>query len=159
MGYTHYFTFKAASRSQATAIENKYQRAIEDCQRVIKRYYAENGGLSGYSAHTKIGQYGGINVNGKGDDGHETFVLREHFNENLANEGFNFCKTAQKPYDLVVVACLAILKHRLGDCVRVSSDGSAKDWTDGVNYARKVTGLAVKNPIKYSDALGTYREG
>jgi hypothetical protein len=148
MGFTHYWTFKKAPRGQASQIEAAYQKAMQDCQRVIKRYYSEHGGLSGYSAHTTLGQYGGLNVNGKGDDGHETFAVREHFSQNLENDGgFNFCKTARKPYDLVVIACLTILKHRLGECIEVSSDGDAQDWQDGVAYARKIARLAVKNPI------------
>jgi len=147
MGYTHYWQFKAAPRGQANAIETEYQRAMQDCQRVIRQYYKENGGLSGYSAHTAIGAYGGLNVNGKGEEGHETFAMREHFSQNLEDSGFGFCKTARKPYDLVVTACLAILKHRLGACIEVSSDGDAQEWRDGVAYARKVARLAIQNPI------------
>jgi hypothetical protein len=156
MGYTHYFTFRKPAKGQAKTIEIAYQRAIADCQRVIKRYYADHGGLSGYSAHTAIGAYGGINVNGKGDDGHETFALREHFSQNLDSDAFNFCKTARKPYDLVVTACLAILKHRLGDCVTVSSDGRASDWAKGVAYARKFARLSIQNPI---DDMRTFQAG
>lgn len=144
MGYTHYFTCNPAPKGQAQAIEKKYQRAIKDCQSIVKAYYAEFGGLSGYTAHTTIGAYGGVMVNGKGDEGHEDFCLTEHYNQNESG----FCKTAQKPYDIVVVACLAVLKHRLGDCVSVSSDGDAKEWEDGIKLARKVTKLAIKNPIQ-----------
>ena len=149
MGYTHYWTVKKGkSIGKAETIEAKYQRAIADCQRIVKAWYRENGALSGYTAHAKLGKYGGIQVNGKGEDGHETFTLREHFNQNFENgEGFNFCKTARKPYDTVVTACLSVLKHRLGDAIDVSSDGDASDWIEGVEYARKVTRLKVKNPI------------
>lgn len=143
MGYTHYWRVKKI-KGMATVLEARYQKAILECQKVCSTYYKEFGGLSGYSAHTKPGAYGGLKVNGKGDDGHEDFVMREHFNE---NEDFEFCKTARKSYDLVVTACLAILKHRLGHAIEVSSDGDAADWTDGVNYAREVTGLKIKNPL------------
>lgn len=147
MGYTHYWSTKV-KRGNAAEIEAKYLKAVSECQKVVKAFYKEYGGLSGYSAHTKLGQYGGLMFNGKGDEGHEDFALREHFSQ---NEGFNFCKTAQKPYDLVVVACLAILKHRLGDSIEVSSDGDASDWLDGIEYARKVTKLKIKNPIADRD--------
>jgi hypothetical protein len=147
MGYTHYWNFKAAPRGKANEIETAYKRAMLDCQRIVKQFYAERGGLSGYSAHCKLGEYGGLNVNGKGEDGHETFTMREHFSQNLDDNGHGFCKTARKPYDLVVTACLAVLKHRLGDCIQVSSDGRPTDWARGVEYARKVARLAVKNPI------------
>jgi hypothetical protein len=143
MGYTHYWKINEV-RGNAVENETNYLKALKDCQRIVKAYYKDNGGLSGYSAHTKLGQYGGLNVNGKGEDAHEDFIMREHFNE---NDGFNFCKTARKPYDLVVVACLAVLKHRLKDSFKVSSDGDAKNWREGVEYARKITGLAIKNPL------------
>lgn len=143
MGYTHYFKTNRI-KGNAKQDELNYLKAIEDCQRIVRRYYADNGGLSGYTSHCPIGAYGGLNVNGKGEDGHETFILREHFNQ---NEAFSFCKTARKEYDLVVVACLAVLKHRMGDAIEVSSDGTASEWVDGVEYARKVTGLKIKNPM------------
>jgi hypothetical protein len=142
MGYTHYWDFKSV-RGTANQTEQAYQRAIKDCQRVIRRYYKENGGLSGYTAHCKIGAYSGISVNGAASEGCETFTLREHFNQNESD----FCKTARYPYDTVIVACLAILKHRLGDNMEVSSDGNSEEWKDGINLARKVTGLKIANPI------------
>lgn len=144
MGYTHYFGFNTV-RGEDKEIEEKYQRAVSDCQRIIRRYYAENGGLSGYTAHTTIGAYGGIQVNGAGDDGCEPLFLREHYNQ---NDESGFVKTAQRPYDTVVVACLAVLKHRLGDAFDVSSDGAAADWIEGIEYARRVTGLKISNPIQ-----------
>jgi hypothetical protein len=138
MGYTHYFTFKKAPKGKASQIETNYQKALIDCQRIILAYSNVNGGLSGFSAHTKLGQYGGLNVNGSKEDGHETFVLREHFSQ---NESFNFCKTARKPYDTVVTACLIVLSYRLGACIDVSSDGDATDWTEGLRLAQKVLKL------------------
>ena len=145
MGYTHYWTFKKPAKGKSEHAEKQYQKAIAECAKICRTYYKEYGGLSGYSAHTKPGQYGGLLVNGAGADGHEDFSLREHYSQ---NETFNFCKTAQKPYDLVVVACLAILKHRLGNLIEVSSDGESLDWKNGVFYAAIVTRLAIKNPIK-----------
>ena len=58
-----------------------------------------------------------------------------------------FCKTAYKPYDIVVTACLVILQYRLGDAIQVSSDGGAVDWVAGVNLARSVIRCKVPNPI------------
>lgn len=135
MGYTHYWRFQPPKKGTTQLVEAKYQLAILDCQKVILAYKKEFGCLSGYSAHTKLGQYGGINFNGRGRDGHETFVLREHYKQ---NEGFNFCKTAQKPYDEVVTACLIILGHYLVDNIVVSSDGYQEDWQDGLNLVKKV---------------------
>jgi len=147
MGYTHYFGFKTI-RGQAKLTEEKYQRAIEDCQRIVRRYSKENGGLSGYTAHCPIGAYGGIEVNGSENSGTgEMFSLREHFAQNTTPDFTPWVKTFRRPYDLVVTACLAVLKHRLGDAMELSSDGNTDDWDAGVEFARQVTGLKLANPI------------
>jgi len=113
----------------------------------VRRYYKENGGLSGYTAHCPIGAYGGIEVNGKKPENGETFALREHFTQNLEADFNTWCKTFQRPYDLVIQACLTVLKHRLGEAIEVKSDGTCDDWDAGVEYARQVTGLKLSNPI------------
>lgn len=154
MGYTHYFSFnKNDKKIKAVELEKKYQTAIKDCHRVIRAYYKENKGteasLSGYSAHTNLSQYGGLEVNGKGDNMHEDFYIREHYNQNKGG----FCKTRQKPYDIVVVACLSILKFHLGDNFQVDSDGDFHDWIDGVNLANKVLKRSknkILNPIPFN---------
>jgi hypothetical protein len=138
MGYTHYWTCKA-TRGQARKIEAAYQRAIKECNTVIRFAKKHECNLSGYNAHMKANEYGGIKLNGVGDDAHEDFTMREHFNQNISPFFlYQFCKTARKPYDIVVVACLCILKDRLGDAIEVSSDGDASDWIDGAALARLV---------------------
>lgn len=141
MGYTHYWTFQQPKRGDAAKVEALYQKAVKDCAKIIRTYYEAFGGLSGYTAHTPIGTYGGILVNGKGDDAHEDFSLREHFKQNLEPDNWNFCKTARKPYDVVVTACLIVLKHRLGDRIDVSSDGFQHDWEAGLDLAKRVLKL------------------
>ena len=151
MGYTHYWEFKPPKKGQADKTEALYQSALKDCARIVKAYYAVNGGLSGFTAHTPIGKYGGLKVNGKGDEAHEDFSLREHFKQNLEEDAWNFCKTARKPYDVVVVACLIVLKYRLGDRFEVSSDGYSDDWQDGLRLAKnilKLKGLNIPKTIK-----------
>lgn len=155
MGYTHYYTFKVPKGIKAATLESAYQTALQECARVAHAYNAEcddNGltdaRLSGYTAHTKVGQYGGLQLNGKGELGHESFELREHFKQNIESDnGFGFVKTARKPYDSVIVACLAILKYRLGNAIDVSSDGTAGDWVNGVLLARRVIKRKVPNPL------------
>jgi hypothetical protein len=149
MGYTHYWSFKAPKRGEAAKVEKNYQRAIKQCNKIIKAYSAEYGGLSGYSAHAK--GYGGLHVNGSRENACEDFILREHFSQNLEigfRPGCDFCKTAQNPYDVVVVACLIVLKHYLPDNIQVNSDGNKSDWIDGLNLATKVLKLkSLKIPV------------
>jgi hypothetical protein len=136
MGYTHYWSFEAPKRGTAQVVEKNYQRAIKQCNKIIKHYAAQHGGLSGYSAHAK--GYGGLHVNGSRENAHEDFIVREHFSQNDTGD---FCKTAQKPYDVVVVACLIVLKHYLPDNIQVDSDGEKSDWINGLELARKVLKL------------------
>jgi hypothetical protein len=158
MGYTHYWTFKKPSlvKGNVDRVEATYKTAIAECAKIARVYNAEcktkgldGERLSGFTAHTRANKYGGLEINGKADNAHEPFTMREHYRQNFWGlwHGFEFCKTAQKPYDVVVTACLAVLKHRLGDLIDVSSDGRATDWIDGVKLARRITGLKIKNPI------------
>ena len=144
MGYTSYYRFEKTSE-KASDVEKKYQKAIKEIAETV--IYAKHNvvNLAGVTSHTKVGQYGGISFNGVKEEGHDDFELREHFKQ---NEPFNFCKTAQKEYDIVVVAALIILKHRLGANVDVSSDGEWADWVEGLELAKKVTGLkSLKIPL------------
>jgi len=56
-----------------------------------------------------------IHINGIGDNSHETFVINR-----LGNK--DFCKTAKKPYDIVVSFLLAIFSMKIKHFA-VSSDG------------------------------------
>lgn len=138
MGYTHYWSFTAPKRGETAKIEKAYQKAIKECAKIARTYYLANGGLSGFSAHTEPGQYGGLKINGKGDEMHEDFTMREYFKQNLEPDNWHFCKTARKPYDIVVVACLIVLEHRLPNNFRVDSDGYTQEWQDGLELAQRI---------------------
>lgn len=69
------------------------------------------------------------------DLGHETFVLqrkqwRDKYGENTGNTLFSFCKTARKPYDLMVTACLILYKYYFKQDVEIGSDGDEEDWRE-----------------------------
>ena len=152
MGYTHYWTFSASPRTQRAAVlETQYQKAILECQKVVRKLAEWNRNthgsslMSGFTAHCKPGEYGGLNVGATKDEGGENFIMREHFSE---NDTQNFCKTNRYSYDVAVVACLAILKYRLGDNIQVGSDGSNTEWDEGVQLARQVLKRKVPNPIQ-----------
>ena len=87
----------------------------------------------------------GIYTNGIGDDGHETLFIPSV----LTLGDFEFCKTARKPYDLIVTAVYATLAHIGGvDCVEVSSDGCSEDWVEGCDLASEILGQTIPNPIE-----------
>jgi hypothetical protein len=79
-----------------------------------------------------------------GDCSHETFRIAAHHEPETWEEGqeefFSCCKTAYKPYDLLVTACLISLKHYFATQVRVSSDGRSHDWDDARRLCQHVKG-------------------
>ncbi|MEM7625887.1 MAG: hypothetical protein AAF333_09675 [Planctomycetota bacterium] len=74
---------------------------------------------------------------------HETFYVPRrlkpmpHHTADDCGRYFEFCKTARKPYDLLVTAALIALKHHFPD-VNVVSDGDASDWQEGLELSRHV---------------------
>lgn len=150
MGYTHYWTFKKIPRGKTKEIEYKYQQAIKDIRKIAKKYNnqfekGDDRRLSGYTAHSLV--YGGVKINGCGENAHEDFILREHYKQNLDENYSGFCKTSRKSYDLVVVAALAILKYRLGDLVEISSDGDYYELCEGTLFAINILNRKIKCPI------------
>jgi hypothetical protein len=79
--------------------------------------------------------------NGVGDLAHETFVIEKKGSD-------DFCKTARKPYDLLVVACLIaawqILNYRFGSD-GFDPDGSCNDLQPAIDYYNEV--MQPKNKI------------
>jgi len=147
MGYTHYWTFKPVKRGQTKQVNAAYKAAITDCNKVISFWQSmanDEDRLSGYSAHEAPGTYLGVNFNGKQELAHEDFVLRDFYKNN--GQG-GFCKTAQKPYDTVVTACLAILKHHLRDQIVVDSDGRPKDFNKGLGLVIAALNYRPANPL------------
>ena len=88
-----------------------------------------------------------IRFNGKHggrDLGHETFYLERKPKLEDYQKGdpecFAFCKTARKPYDLVVCGVLLVVAKRASEYVRISSDGEKADWLPAVEWVRSVLG-------------------
>jgi|TARA_R100001244_G_scaffold99386_1_gene74270 hypothetical protein len=67
-----------------------------------------------------------IVFNGKGDLSHETFVLTKNPRTKEQYKGedlsFNFCKTAEKPYDLAVWHLLFFAKNKTKALSEISRD-------------------------------------
>jgi len=82
-----------------------------------------------------------IALNGCADKNqdHESFVIPRP-----PAEGWDFCKTAYKPYDVVVTAILALGEHL--KLLTATSDGGADDWQDGIKLASEALGETVSLP-------------
>ena len=140
MGYTHYW------KKEGRVKQKDYEKALEDCRTIVKVISSGNckllndrilagGDGSGSPEYKKD-----ICFNGVADLAHETFALPARAND---LEEFDFCKTNRKPYDKVVVACLAILSSVSG--IVVSSDGNKEDWLEGLELATDILGLNIQD--------------
>jgi hypothetical protein len=80
-----------------------------------------------------------------GDCSHETFCIEREYipydwqKPDKTDLWFCFCKTAYKPYDLIVQCALIIMKHYLKNDVVIHSDGDNDLWND----ARGLTTIAL----------------
>lgn len=143
MGYTHYWT-----PTNKTEFTPKVEEVIKS---ITNSAYADN----------LIQQESDINLppivdnnsvffNGVGEAGHETF----HF---VCGSEWNFCKTAEKPYDIIVVAVLTVL--RLTGFAKVTSDGREKDWQKGKELAVHHLMKCGFLPVDYIQILPNEYEG
>ena len=132
MGYTHYWHIAKISQHST-----RFTQAVGDMAKVIRNSPVPLAGPLGTGKPKLAKTY--VSFNGVPPNDHETFLFPEQ-------DGF--CKTAQKPYDIVVVACLAIAKDVFGAEIRVSSDGKGEDWDAGVRLASEVLGREIENPIE-----------
>lgn len=98
-------------------------------------------------------------VTGKLDDG-QTDRISKAFDGNVTLQGadagqlFDFpggltnsCDTADKAYDLLVLACLAVAKANLRDDITITSDASRGRWNQAVALASQALGAEVPNPL------------
>jgi len=140
MGYTHYYTTKNRELNEDkfilfTAQVRKIANVATHQGIFMQRDYDDDRGMI-------IGSHK-VWFNGRGDEGHETFVLTTHCNE--------FCKTARKPYDTMVTATLIAFKLMFGDRVAVRSDGDNSDWKAGKELFEKAIGTEPKVKILRQD--------
>lgn len=134
MGFTHYFGGHAKSHPQ-----KKWDAFIKDCRKLYKNMPEHSLSAGGHYSNEPLLLCGvsdsdapefskdRILFNGCGDLGHETFHLSRK-----ASEG-DFCKTARKPYDLMVTACLVLYKAYFPK-VGIGSDGDIADWQEAFKF-------------------------
>ena len=134
MGYTRYWK----------TTENKYDAdAINTIKNIIKIAKEDYGiiirGPDGFGEPIINDDYIALNGDGENNLEHETFLI-----ENGKPDEFNFCKTARKPYDLVVNA-IATFMFDEGFIDSYSSDGPNDE-----NTAKVILKKAMKQKSKFT---------
>lgn len=138
MGYTHYWT---QLRNFTT---DEWAEVVTDITEILT--YTEN--LAGIPLANGMGDAGTrptfgedkLQFNGVGDDSHETFGIGRKRVKTWegAQLGADFCKTAEKPYDVAVTACLCYLSSCFDPpAFSVTSDGKGRDFSAGLDLARQ----------------------
>lgn len=160
MGYTHYWTLDSNHQLEwAEALANVVRPIIDASPVKLEVEFADDGiYLNGRQcARSKRFNKAYCSCPTCERNQHETFVLptiianlpRPAYHDHIGpHERWAFCKTARKPYDVVVVAILSALEHEAPEAIRVRSDGSLysgkEGWNDhiedGVELARRALG-------------------
>lgn len=136
-GYTHYFTWQAAPQ------EEPLKACIADIQKIISARREVLAGVDGEGQLVVTADQ--VEFNGIAADAHEPFAFP-------GTPGFSFCKTNQKPYDEVVVACLyAARDHFSPHTLLIRSDGDTEDLAEGRQLYATVLGRQPKRLLDNDD--------
>jgi hypothetical protein len=145
LGYTHYY-YRPLNLDR-----NTFQQFANDVKQIVK--LAREHGIKIVDWHGTPGTRPTINrnqisLNGLGVNAHESFVInRKHQPESWDKPKanglyFDFCKTARKPYDIVVAASLVAFLYHFRDQVEVHSDGGFDEdiWQAAFRHYEHATG-------------------
>lgn len=151
MGFTHYFKQnKPVSTEQWQAFKKDAQVVINHAQNDLEIVLMSNDS-NGVMLNDES-----VNLNGdeRYDLDHEPFYLAKDYRE------FNFCKTARKPYDLVVCSLLLLAHEHMPNHYNIGSDGNFEDWQDAMGMNAKLFGHGFKLPesVDSSDEVHKYEE-
>jgi hypothetical protein len=127
MGYTHYWYYQpngdAAEQeafAQAAHRILAYANFLESQGTIIRGPLGVGGAEITPSS---------VRFNGDRATGHDHETFSVEFGEVLPRQGFNFCKTARKPYDTLVCLSLLAFYDELGpDTFHYVSDGGNQEW-------------------------------
>jgi len=134
MGYTHYWN------RTADFTQKEWDKICFDIFEVITKYCEPNGIKivrdKDEDSHPLINNQQ-IHLNGYKDEAYETFFVNKKIkNQYFKNgESFDFCKTQRRPYDMMVMLALLIMKNHASKTFSYSSDGN---WNEEWKPAKKI---------------------
>jgi hypothetical protein len=141
MGYTHYYKNKPAfTDSQWTAL-------TEDVKKLLKNSNVPLGDSNGEIGTKPVFNSRHIMFNGIGDDSHETAVVYKGAVE------FEFCKTARKPYDSVVVEFYKLIRKHAPSTILNSDGGDEVFGGQKIVVNKNYTFLSGEFDVKVGDTV------
>lgn len=135
MGYTHYWERRTGEHDAVKFGE--FARVAAIVVELATKRGVKIGDALGEGKPYVINEQK-IALNGVGAESHESFVIARGSSE-FGGE-FDFCKTNEKPYDVVVVAILVLYKYFFPEVV-FSSDGGLADLQAGLALVREALGV------------------
>lgn len=124
MGWTHYWY------REIELPQEQFKAAVNDCKKILADLDIRLGDAVGKNNPVLTDE--AIIFNGLNNEC-EPFVFRRiQYPKPGKDKVFTYCKTEHMPYDLAVQCCLIVLKHHLGDNIRIMSDGKQEDWIDAI---------------------------
>lgn len=150
MGYTHYWTFEPNKVESTEDLRKRFKRASRYVKGFVKFINANKSEVykicGGMGDGKPIINDTEIWFNGDRSQNldHETFSI--HWNRpNYHGKWNDFCKTARKPYDLVVCFTLLTFADIFPEAFTYSSDGNMEDeeWQRAVELYEAFTGKDV----------------
>lgn len=142
MGYTHYWKNNnniSFSDEEFSSMQNVAKELIAECDKrgISLEYEFEE---------TPNDNDDSIYINGVGSQQCEGFYLTKKLPE------FDFCKTRNYDYDIIVVALLIYI-HDIKPEIEIMSDGDYNDWLSGLELLEAVLNRQFKIPIiNYNDS-------
>jgi hypothetical protein len=130
MGYTHYWNFNEKPSQE------KFSELVEGVKQIVAT--AEEAGIA---IGEQVYESGYFSFNGVDAGAHETFSI------DIRTQEEDFCKTAEKPYDMVVTASLILAKKIFGEDIEIRSDGNWSDWESGQLLYESVYDIQPENVL------------
>ena len=146
MGYTHYWTYNPNAIKDTEELRIRFRFAVDLINQAYQftkkqKICIIRGGLGVGKPMINESQ---IWFNGDEKTGmdHETFNIKWYPEGGIAKD---FCKTARKPYDILVCFSLLALNHAIDNpnVFSFSSDGDNSDWQEAKNLFTRITGYSV----------------
>lgn len=132
MGYTHYF-FKKDFDNNIKFTKEEIAEFSKDIQKILDHTSVNIKGPQGNGK--PIIKEDVVAFNGAYDESYESFVIT------VDDQHFGFCKTARKPYDVVVIASIIALKKAVGDKIEAGSDGNTRgSFEKGIELFKEAVG-------------------
>jgi len=144
MGYTHYWDYEPDKIDDLEEVRNQFDWGVTRILQALREIELgrEDGDCiikGGFGVGKPMINESQVWFNGNANKGmdHETFAIK--WCDNATK--WNFCKTARKPYDLLVCVALLAFNEAFANYPGVfsySSDGEEEDWVEAKKLFAKV---------------------